>query len=90
MYDMRPLLRINARLDARLARKLAAVQRRTNKSLSEIVKESLERYCDALVEQKGGTYQALVRAGFVGCGEGAPDLSERYKAELTKSLGRKS
>jgi predicted nucleic acid-binding protein len=49
MYDTmsaRPANRINARLDEALAQKVALVRKRTRRSVSQIVKESLVRFCD--------------------------------------------
>jgi hypothetical protein len=82
--------RINARLEPELARKVAAVQRRTKKGLTDIVKESLELYCEAQLGEKGHAYETLKRVGFIGCADGPSDLSARYKEELSGSLGRKS
>jgi hypothetical protein len=80
--------RVNARLRPDLARKLARVQRRTGKSVSEIVSESLEQYCDdRLVTAEAA--QAFEQAGFLASGKGAPDLSANYKAHLASSLAKK-
>jgi hypothetical protein len=81
---MHPDARVNARINASLAHRIAAVRRRTGKSLSEIVKESLDRYCTA--EEQNTPYDAL--AGFVGCASGAKDLSRSYKNDLRRSLER--
>lgn len=82
-------VKINARLDDELARRVEQVRRRTRKRLTQIVTESLTRYCDAeLTEQS--PLDALVRAGFVGVAEGPADLSTRYKEELRASLARKT
>ena len=91
MSDMRSTaVRINARLAPRLARKVAAVQRQTRKTLTVIVRESLEAYCDSSLRGGGSAAAALEANGFVGCAEGPVDLSERYKADLSVSLRRKS
>ena len=82
-------VKINARLDDELARRVAQVQRRTRKPLTQIVKESLTRYCDAALAEPMSPLDALVRAGFVGVAEGAVDLSTSYKAELRDALARK-
>lgn len=81
--------RINARLDEDLARKVSLVQKRTQRSLSLIVQESLARYCDAELGEGGEPLSILKSAGFVGCADGPADLSTGYKQELTRSLGRK-
>jgi hypothetical protein len=91
MYDtpMAGASRINARLDSELARKVSLVQKRTRRSLSLIVQESLTRYCDAELGEGGEPLSILTSAGFVGCADGPKDLSTGYKKELTRSLGRK-
>jgi hypothetical protein len=81
--------RINARLDKTLARKVSLVQKRTRRSLSLIVQESLTRYCDAELGDSGDPLSVLKSAGFVGCADGPKDLSTGYKKELTRSLGHK-
>jgi hypothetical protein len=82
--------RINARLDKTLARKVSLVQKRTRRSLSLIVKESLTRYCDAELGEGGEPLSILKSAGFVGCADGPADMSTGYKKDLTRSLGRKA
>jgi hypothetical protein len=82
--------RISASLEPSLARKVAAVQRRTGKSVTDIVKESIETYCDTQLSEAGSTLDALMATGFVGCAEGPEDLSERYKTDLASSLEGKA
>ena len=91
LYDtaMASASRINARLDKELARKVSLVQKRTRRSLSLIVQESLTRYCDAELGEGGEPLSILKSAGFVGCADGPEALSTDYKKELTGSLGRK-
>jgi hypothetical protein len=90
MYDMAiRSSRINARVRPELARKLAQVQRRTGKTLSEIVTESLERYCNAQ-PSPAAVVEAFESAGFLALGHGPRDLSSNYKAYLSESLARKS
>ncbi len=88
--DMPSGSRINARLDEGLARKVSLVQKRTRRSLSQVVKESLTRYCDAELSEGGEPLSILKAAGFVGCADGPADLSSGYKKHLTRSLGRKA
>lgn len=82
-------VKINARLDDELARRVAQVQRRTRKPLTQIVKESLARYCDTELAAPDSPLDALMRAGFVGVAEGPSDLSARYKDEFRDLLARK-
>jgi len=78
--------RINARLDADLARKVEALRKRTGKSTTEIVKASLESYYVSVTREAN---PAALLADLTGCAEGPRDLSESYKSELTSSLSRK-
>jgi len=78
--------RINARLDAELARKVQALRKHTGRSTTEIVKASLESYYVAVT--RDGKPGALL-ADLIGCASGPPDLARTYKSELTRSLGRK-
>jgi hypothetical protein len=79
--------RINARLDPELARKVEVLARRTGQSTTDILKASLEAYYVAVT--RDGKPAALL-ADFVGCADGPRDLSEGYKAALTRSLHRKT
>ena len=88
MYDMKE--RINARVDAELARKIEQVQYRTGKSLTAMVQESLAAYCAAALEEPRSAYDALTASGFIGGAEGDEDLSENYKALMTRSLRKKT
>jgi hypothetical protein len=82
--------RINARLDEALARKVSLVCKRTHRSVSQIVKESLTRFCDEQLCEGGEPLALLKSAGFIGCADGPADLSSSYKKDLTRSLGRKT
>jgi predicted DNA-binding protein len=82
--------RINARLPPEVAQKVAYLERRMNMSTTEVVRESIERYYAALTEENGASAQALERAGFIGCASGPTDLSISYKAELGRSIGKKT
>ena len=91
LYDkMAGAGRINARLDETLARKVSLVCKRTRRNLSQVVQESLTRYCDEELSEGGEPLSILKSAGFVGCADGPQDLSSGYKKELTRSLGRKA
>jgi hypothetical protein len=79
--------RINARLDAGLARKLRAMCKQTGQSTTEIVKASLESYYVAVTRKQNS---AMLLCELVGCADGAADLSETYKRELTQSLAKKN
>jgi hypothetical protein len=78
--------RINARITPELAEKLAALQRRTGKSVTELLHLALESYDDA---SRAADRPAKLLSGFVGCVDGPRALSTRYKSELRRSLSRK-
>jgi hypothetical protein len=81
--------RLNARLDPELERKLSYLRRRTGLATSEIVRTSIERYYEQTCAEVADARAILEASGFIGGGTGPADLSERYKEQLTKSLGRK-
>ncbi len=85
---MTSALRLNARLPPELGQKLGRVQRRTGKSVTEIVHAALERYCDE-EEAAESLSSVLDEVGLVGCADGPPDLYVRYKEHLTRSLTAK-
>ncbi len=82
--------RINARLSPEVARKVAYLEKRTKKSTSEIVVESIEHFYASLNEAAGATAETLEEAGFVGCATGPSNLSSTYKSELARSVGKKT
>jgi hypothetical protein len=93
LYDtmrVRAANRINARLDDALAQKVELVRKRTRRSVSQIVKESLVRYCDEELGQRGEPLAILNGAGFIGCADGPADLSTSYKTDFAQSLRRKT
>ena len=79
-------VRINARLDKKLADQVEALRRRTGKTLTQVIEESLQLYCQS--QRTGEVADGL--AGFIGCADGPEDLSVQYKAEFGRSLGRKA
>ena len=90
MATRSPANRINARLDDDLARRVDLVRRRKRRSVSQIVQESLSRYCDEELGPAGEPLAILRSAGFIGCADGPADLSSDYKRELERSLRRKT
>lgn len=79
-------VRINARLDADLARKVRELCHRTGRSTTEIVKESLESYYQTVARSSN---PATALASLVGCAAGPTNLSATHKHHLTQSLARK-
>jgi predicted DNA-binding protein len=82
--------RINARVPAEIARKLAVLEQRTGLGTTEIVLRAIERYHAACEDEAAAPSALLREAGFVGCADGPATLSRDYKAELTRSLGSKA
>lgn len=82
--------RLNARIDDELAAKLEHLRRRTKKSVTEIVRASIELYYERFREREESAARILHGSGFVGCGEGDPDLSSTYKERLGDSLAHKT
>ncbi|HEY6459998.1 MAG TPA: hypothetical protein VIY73_07590 [Polyangiaceae bacterium] len=85
-----PARRINARLPADVARKVAYLERTRKKSTTQVVVESIEHYYEAVAERQGSAAERLERAGFVGCARGAADLSATYEEDLAASIGKKT
>jgi hypothetical protein len=80
--------RLNARIDAPLARKVAALRRATKQTTTEVVCTALERYFEA-VGRDARPYEQLSQAGFIGCADGPEALSQTYKDDLQQSLATK-
>lgn len=78
--------RINARLPAELARKLAELKRRTGKSVTELLQDALESYYE---KSRATDRPATLLGDFVGCAEGPRELSRNYKSFLSRSFRHK-
>jgi hypothetical protein len=52
-----------------------------------LIQAALERYYE---DARGSGRPAELLAGFVGCADGPPGLSESYKGELVRLLEKKS
>jgi predicted transcriptional regulator len=83
--------RLNARVDDELARKVEELSRATGKSASSIIKAALEAYIEsANASDQVRPRLALERAGLIGCVNGDPELSQRYKQSLVDSVSSKA
>lgn len=78
MYDVR----INARLDENSEEKLAYLEKETGLSVSEIMRRAIASYYSRFRNDNADPSMALIKAGFVGCGEASEDLSTSYKQHL--------
>lgn len=81
--------RLNARLGPELDRKVAYLRRRMGLDTSEVMRASIEHYYEAVRGAGANARRVLEESGFVAGGSGPPDLSERYKEHLNRSLRRK-
>lgn len=81
--------RINARLDRDVAKKLEDLMRAEGRSVTDIIRAAIAHYHEARYGASAEPAVALKRSGFIGCGEGEPNLSRDYKRVLSKSLARK-
>jgi hypothetical protein len=82
--------RINARLPPDVAQKVAYLERRRNKSTTQVVLESIEHYYLALTGEQGAAAERLEQAGFVGCAHGPANLSTAFKEDLARSIESKT
>jgi hypothetical protein len=85
MYDMR----INARLEPPLAKKLAYLKAKTGGTTSAVLKRAIEAYYEQEAEASTSPFKLLAASGFVGCADGPANLSTNVKRELAKALGSK-
>ncbi len=82
--------RINARIDDDLAAKLDVLRASSGASVTDVLREAIERY-HASVQAETGSHarEAFAATGFVGCAEGPRDLASRSKAYLLEALETK-
>lgn len=80
-------MRINARLTEEEARQLAEVRARTGQTVSEVVRQAIRGYYQAV--RGASAHRAILESGLIGCAEADPDLSSGYKDALRGALGRK-
>jgi len=81
-------MRINARLDKESEEKIESIKRATNKSVTDIIKESVDLYFTQLNLNAKKKNMELFKS-LSGIGEGPDDLSENYKKYLTQDLNKK-
>lgn len=77
------MTRINARLDASLARKLDDIRRRTGQTTTAVLVTAIEQYHQQLEQSSSSRAPELfAETGFVGCAAGPRDLATEYKRYL--------
>jgi len=82
-------IRINARLTGADAERFRELQQRGGLSASDLLREALREYHAAQLRPRANALELLTASGFVGGGEGAADLSSRYKEHLAEALENK-
>ncbi len=83
-------MRVNARLDDARAAKFRQLQSSLRVGASEVVKQALDLLHKEQCEGQGAKTKALLASDFVGCADGAEDMSSRYKRHLNTSAGREA
>lgn len=79
-------MRINARLEPVLAKKVLYLKEKSGDTTSGVLKRAIELYYQKEAERAASPFKIFEAAGFVGCAPGPAKLSENYKAEFAKSL----
>lgn len=83
-------LRVNARFDGPYRKKLELASRRLGLNVTDTLKAGLDKLVESLdAEARMRPFEALKKAGFIGCAAGPADLSANYKKYLSGSLVRK-
>jgi hypothetical protein len=78
--------RLNARLEPELDKKLAYLCRRTGLATSDVVRNAIELYFDAVQAGGADARTVLETSGFIASGQAPSDLSEQYKNYLSETL----
>jgi hypothetical protein len=71
------------------ANKIAFIQQKTNKDISEILKLAINLYYNHLQTPLEPSLQILEQSGFIGCCSVESDLSTTYKSVLSNQLNQK-
>lgn len=82
-------MRINARLDEEMQRKITYILDRIPISQSELVKNAINLYYESVRKENQPSVKILLESGFIGGGQGPADLSESYKDHLIQQLHEK-
>ena len=82
-------MRVNARLEPPVAKKLSYLKEKSGGSTSAVLKRAIELYYEHEVSASVSPLELLDATGFIGCAAGPAKLSEKYKEELTRSLRSK-
>ncbi len=82
--------RLNARIDAELARKIEVLRRRLGASTTDVVRRSIEHLYRSEVEGGPSAAAIVEQSGLIGCADGPADLSTHYKRDLARTLRSKT
>jgi hypothetical protein len=83
-------LRLNARLDEGLAKKVEFLKRKTSSTTTEVLRRAIEHYYASTASGSRDGAKILQETGLIGCAAGPTDLSTRYKEDLSELLAKKS
>jgi predicted DNA-binding protein len=81
--------RVNARLDREAAKRLAAIAKREGRSVSDVLRSALQRYCNDAESKDVSVLEKFERLGFVGCGSSNGKRPADDKQELLEYIERK-
>jgi hypothetical protein len=81
-------MHIDTELDQDSEKKLIHLQEITHKTITDIIKESVDFYYDEVTANAKKRNQALLKS-LAGCASGPEDLSANYKIYLKESLSQK-
>lgn len=81
--------RINARLNREVAQRVSVVAKREGRSVSDVLRSALERYCEDVTATDETVLEKFQRIGFVGCGRSRRRRSADHKQELLDYIERK-
>lgn len=84
-----PVRRINARLNREAAQRVSVVAKREGRSVSDVLRSALERYCDDVTATDESVLEKFERIGFVGCGRSRRRRTSDHKQELLEYIERK-
>ncbi|HEY8945357.1 MAG TPA: ribbon-helix-helix protein, CopG family [Polyangiaceae bacterium] len=84
------MTRLNARLDEKLAKKVAYLREATRGTTTDVIRRSIEHYYESVRKESRLAREVLEEVGFIGSAEGPTNLSRDYKDDLTVLLSRKS
>ena len=87
MYYMKKTCKINARITAKVDKKLQEIVRSSGSNMSQIIMAAIEAYhAQCLASANQAPYETAKEFGIIGCADGSGDLSKNYKKYLQSDL----